>query len=126
MADTSLTNVRLKGVMKCPFNRSEVSNLGQYRREEFFPGELKPGEAYLFLSKGLDQAMFVFATHQSADENGVVRSVVDSRRLRLTSGSWSPYMLQNDANAVGLSLLGIKRFEQIYAEHQALKKEGSR
>lgn len=124
MAEKTLTNVRLKGVLKCPFNRSEVNNLAHYRGADYFPGELRTGEAYLFLSKKLDQAMFVFATHESADENGVVRFVTDSRRLRLASGSWSPYMLQNYANSVGLALLGIKRFEQVYAEQQAQKENG--
>jgi len=51
-----------------------------------------------------------------------VRRVVDSRRLRISGGAWSPLMLQNYANAVGLNLVGIKRFEQLYDESRAAKK----
>jgi hypothetical protein len=40
--------------------------------------------------------------------------VLRSVRLRMTSGEWNPNMLQNYANAVGLTLNGRERFETIY------------
>lgn len=104
--------LRLKGVVTCDFSRSEVSNLNIYRREGHFPGELQVGEAFLFVARSGNQVLFMFADQQ-VDFEGVSRQVTDSRRLRLGKGTWSPYMLQNYANSVGLELVGIKRFEQI-------------
>lgn len=120
-----LAQVRLKGVVECQFNRSEVSNLHHYRATAYFPGELAVGEAFLFLSKKGDQVMFVFALRQ-VDCQGKPRAVMDSRRLRLSSGAWNPYMLQNYANEVGLHLVGIKRFEHIYVAKQKTKPKGGR
>lgn len=115
MADR--VKLRLKGVVACDFSRSEATNLNLYRREAHFPGELQPGEAFLFVARSGNQVLFLFSGQQ-VDFAGVLRQVTDSRRLRLGKGSWSPYMLQNYANSVGLELVGIKRFEQIYASRR--------
>ncbi len=121
-ASSKLTQLRLKGVVECSFARSEVSNLNLFRKLDHFPGELGKGEAFLFISKGGNQVIFVFRDPIDFVEKGKVRSVTDSRRLRLDGGSWSPYMLQNYAEAVGLHLAGIKRFEQVHAEMAAAKR----
>ena len=54
-----------------------------------------------------------------------VQQILDSRRLRLDGGSWSPYMLQSYAEAMGIHQVGIKRFEQIHDEMKA-KKQAAR
>lgn len=112
-----LTQLRLKGVIQCSFSRSEATNLALFRQEPHYPGDLKTGEAFLFLAKTGNQVIFVFRDPEVlfADQK-VVRRVIDSRRLRLDGGTWSPYMLQNYANLVGIHLVGIKRFEQVHDE----------
>lgn len=91
--------------------------LASYRRSAHYPGDLAVGEAFLFIAKGNDQVLFVFADHEVMFGD-TPRRVTDSRKLRLGAGTWSPYMLQNYANAVGLNLQGIKRFEEVYAERK--------
>jgi hypothetical protein len=121
---SKMVDLRLKGVVQCSFVRSEATNLRLYRQGKHFPGELESGEAYLFVAKGNDQVLFLFADSH-VDFSGVSRRVIDSRKLRLGGGSWNPYMLQNYANSVGLNLVGIKRFEQVLAD-QAKMKRGRR
>jgi len=117
------TNLRLKGVIECSFQRSEATNLALFRKQPHFPGELSVGEAFLFLSKSGNQIIFVFRSPIDFDgPSGKTWGVTDSRRLRLSGGSWSPYMLQNYANEVGLHLVGIKRFEQVHDEMVAAKR----
>ncbi len=117
------TRLRLKGVIQCSFQRSEATNLTLFRQESHYPGDLKAGEAFLFLAKTGNQVVFVFRD-PTVEFNGQVtaRRVIDSRRLRLDGGTWSPYMLQNYAEMVGLHLVGIKRFEQVHDEMQAAKR----
>jgi len=116
-----LIRLRLKGVIQCNFARSEANNLTLYRQMGHFPGELQAGEAFLFLAKGGNQVLFFFADKQ-VDFAGVSRQVIDSRKLRLTTGTWDAYMLQNYANMVGLDLVGIKRFEQIHVAWREARK----
>lgn len=116
-----LRRLRLKGVVQCSFARSEDTNLKLYRQTAHYPGDLQPGEAFLFLAQGGDQVVFVFSDI-AVDFGGVTREVIDSRKLRLRSGTWSPFMLQNYANMVGLELVGIKRFEQVHAAWRDTKR----
>lgn len=120
---TEMVRLRLKGVVQCSFVRSEATNLALYRQMGHFPGDLRAGEAFLFVSKTNDQVLFLFADHQ-VDFDGVPRKVIDSRRLRLGTGTWNPHMLQNYANMVGIQLVGIKRFEQIHKEWKEKKRTG--
>jgi len=120
---SDLTQLRLKAVIQCSFTRSEATNLELFRRASHFPGELAAEEAFLFLAKTGNQVIFIFrAPVLRLEGQTKVRRVVDSRRLRISGGAWSPLMLQNYANAVGLNLVGIKRFEQLYDESRAAKK----
>jgi len=132
MSQQDLTRLRLKGVVTCSFARSEATNLGLYRTTTKFPGELNKGEAYLFISKGGNQVLFMFKTvvlevdvqHRRGDGTNT-RGVIDSRRLRLDGGTWHPYMLQNYANEVGIDLIGFKRFEQVHSRMMATKRAKS-
>jgi hypothetical protein len=98
-----------------------MTNLDLFKQEGHYPGPLKAGETFLFISKTGNQVVFIFRDPE-VDFNGVSRRVVDSRRLRLGSGTWNPYMLQNYANSVGIKLEGIKSFEQIHEERKAAKR----
>jgi hypothetical protein len=126
---TQMTRLRLRGVVTCSFARSEATNLRLYKKAGHFPGDLKRGEAYLFISKGGNQVIFVFrpitldvnVPHRAGDGTKT-RSVIDSRRLRLDGGTWHPYMLQNYANAVGIELIGFKRFEEVHDRMMTAKR----
>lgn len=126
MTQANPTRLRLKGVIMCSFQRSEVTNLDLYRQEPHYPGDLKKGEAFLLVSKMGNQVVFIFRDPVFSFGVGfAARRVTDSRRLRLDGGTWSPYMLQNYANEVGLHLVGLKRFETIHDEMLARKREKS-
>ena len=119
MSDTRL---RLKGIVVCSFQRSEATNLDLYKKEGHFPGDLKKGEAYLVISKGLNQIIFVFPPVVLDEQDD--RSALDSRRLRLDGGTWHPYMLQNYAESLGIHLVGIKSFEKILEDQRDKKRNG--
>ena len=119
--DEDLTRLRLKGVILCSFQRSEVTNLKLFRKLPYYPGDLEANEAFLFVSKMGDQVMFLFRD-PLVDLGGRRRRVIVSQRLRLEGGSWSPYMLQDYAHKLGLHLIGIKRFEQVYEEKRKMKR----
>jgi len=106
--DGELTPLRLKGAVRCSFGRSEATNLKLYKSALHYPGDLREGEAFLFISKTGDQVIFIFKERTFA--RGGRASVIDSRRLRLSWGTWDPYMLQQYAHAVGLLLIGVKAF----------------
>jgi len=122
-----LTYINLRGVVEVSFTRSEATNLARYKLLGQYPGDLEAGEAFLFIAKGGNQIIFILrspVTFKGTDKKGQekVQTILDSRRLRLDGGTWSPYMLQNYAEAVGLKLVGIKTFEQLCDERLARKK----
>lgn len=80
--------------------------------------DLKGEDAVCFLSRGENQVLFVYGF--SGEEN----EVLGSARLRLRSGRWNPMMLANYAASVGLTLVGIKKFEEAYAEAHHIKEKG--
>lgn len=110
-----MIKVKLVEIKEADFRLSEASNFAKIpkgRRES-----LKFGEAICFISRTGNQIVFV---HRSDDmgktARGKERRVVYSTRLRLTRGSWSPDMLANYADDVGLQLIGLKRFETLHAK----------
>jgi len=116
------TRLRLKAVVRCSFSRSEATNLVLFSKEGHYPGDLEEGEAFLFLSKGGDQVIFIFRSPIFFEGRKGDLKVIDSRRLRIPGGTWSPYMLQNYAEEIGLHLIGVKRFEQVHDEMMAAKR----
>ncbi len=121
-----MQRIRLKAIkFDVDFRKSELTNYDSFRRSKLWPGELGTNEAFLFVSRGGNQLVWVLnvssveATH--ADKRGYLdRRMIDSRRWRIEGGtSWNPMMLQNYANEVGLELIGFKRFETVYEERRA-------
>ena len=53
-------------------------------------------------------------------KNNIVK-VLRSERLRLTAGTWSPWMLKEYARLVGIELVGHKDYETFYEEHHRRK-----
>lgn len=95
---------RLIFVAFCDFRRSELSNyltaIKKYRK-------LESGEVMLFISFSKNQLIWIL---KDTTINGI--KMIDSRRWRLDSHStWNPIMITNYARKVGITLLGLKEFE---------------
>ena len=120
MSKTPLKRLRLRAVVECSFCRSEATNLDLFRPSPNYPGDLQGVEAFLFVSKTGNQVVFIF--REVAFDHMHPNRIVDSRRLRMTTGEWNPLMLQNYANAVGLNLQGLRRFEEIFDDMQERKR----
>lgn len=121
---SKLKRVKLKAIIMCSFQRSEKTNLALFREDRHYPGDLQEGEAFLLVSKMGNQVIFIFRGPSTIEITGAPRTwkVLDSRRLRLEGGTWSPYMLQNYANSVGINLVGLKRLEQIMEDRKNRKR----
>lgn len=100
------------------FRSSEVSNYDYLVKKKHFPGPPGRHEVYLMVSRSGDQLIWLLQVGQIG-KNGNGRGVVDSRRWRLRKGTWSPHLLENYANEVGISLVGFKRFEDAFAESRS-------
>lgn len=122
MAEESevLAPVKLKAVVLCSFVKSELTNLREFQEHRSYPGDLKPGEVFLFLSRGGNQVIFILDDTEVV--NGHAYPTVDSRRWRMEGGTWDPMMMQEYAGKVKLHLKGIKSFKEGFEAMQARKK----
>jgi len=116
--------IRLKAIkFGADFRCSELTNYDKFRKSSRYPGDLVSGEAFLFISKSGNQMIWVlhvgnmkFLKHNGA----VIKRIIDSRKWRIQGGSaWNPMMLADYAEEVGLELVGIKKFAQLYEERRA-------
>ena len=117
------TQIRLRAIrFDVDFRCSEWTNYETFRRSKKFPGELRPHEAFLFVSKKGDQLVWIMNVGEYEFENGrlLTRNIIDSRRWRITSGgTWNPMMLADYAEEVGIDLVGIKKFADLYIESRS-------
>lgn len=105
------TQMRLKAIVfGLDFRKTELTNYLEYRSTKAFQGELGTTECYLFVSRGLNQLVWVLGFQQE-DEG---RMFIDSRRWRITHGAWSPDMLQEYAHESGIKLAGIRTFRRLH------------
>ena len=105
------------------FRCSERTNYDKFRASGKFPGVLRTGEVFLFLSRGGDQLVWLINAGESqlnlAGKKARIYEVTDSRKWRISrGGTWNPMMLANYAEEVGIELIGIKKFEVLYNEHR--------
>jgi len=108
-----MINLKLKAIkFDVDFRKNEWTNYQEFKKSKKFPGELANNEAILFVSKSRNQLIWVLNIFE--DE----KIIVDSRRWRIFGGTWEPLMLQNYAESAGLHLVGLRRFEEIYAAHR--------
>lgn len=113
--------IRLKAIsFDADFRFSEFGIYDTFRKSKKFQGDLRAGEAYLFVSGTGNQLLWVLniggITSKGANAKGSFdRRVIDTRRMRIEGRTaWHPMMLQNYANSVGLEIVGFKRFEEVY------------
>lgn len=115
-----MLRLRLKAIIpSADFRKSEWTLYNEYVNSRAYAGSLKKGEAYLFLSKSKNQLLWFFRDPTTiAGFNDIDQNIVDSRKWRVTSGIWHPFMLANYAEEAGIDLVGIKRFEEILDEQR--------
>jgi hypothetical protein len=118
---------RLCLIEHCDFRCSEWTNLQRILRSHKL--KLGKSDVVAMVSGNGKQIVFCYA-HDSVgytDGRGLARKtdVVQSLRYRITGGgSWDPIMLVNYAEAAGIELIGLKKFEQHYKEIQQRKRGG--
>ena len=111
-----MLRIRLKAIIPdADFRKSEWTLYNDYAKSRAYAGPLKKGEALLFLSKSKNQLIWFMRNPTTVEGfNEIHQNVVDSRRWRVTSGVFHPFMLANYAEEVDIDLVGIKRFEEIF------------
>ena len=105
--------MRLKRVEVTDFRVNERTMLEAVMAKPDAP-QLGADDCVCFISRLGTQLVFVGRPEQI--ELGTrKRTIISSRRLRLDGGQWNPLMLSNYAEAVGLKLDGLKKFEDHFA-----------
>lgn len=105
-------------VSDADFRKNEATLYEEFKASRSYPGKLRANECFLFLSKSRNQLLWFFSDVRMTDGWTKQIAVYDSRRWRIKSGTWHPFMLANYAADVGIELVGIKRFEEIHDERR--------
>lgn len=101
--------MRLVAIHRAHFGRSEHTNFEAVKRG--LKLSLKKDHVVCLVSYTGNQMCFVYGYEEQNGGPTVLRST----RLRLIDrGAWNPMMLGNYARKVGLTLDGIKLFEDYY------------
>jgi len=112
-----MEKIRLRAIkFDVDFRKSEHTNYKIFKKSKKYPGDLKSGEAFLFVSKSGNQLIWIIYVGVTGIDIGTPKEIVDSRRWRIIGGQWNPLMLANYAEDVGVTLVGIKKFEELYAK----------
>ena len=115
--------LKLKAIIpRTDFRKSETTIINEFRRSRSYPGDLASSECFLFLSKTGNQLLWFFDNGSSIEGIRSEIDITDSRKWRVSGGTWHPYMLANYAEAAGIELVGIKKFEEIYDERREYKR----
>ena len=120
-----MLKIRLKGIVQnVDFRQSELTNYEAFRRTKRFQGDPKLGEAYLLISTTGNQLVWILKYEADVTVFQTERRRIESLRFRISGGYWNPLMLANYAEEVGIDLVGIKRFEEAFAEMREAKRRG--
>lgn len=104
--------MRLMLIASVNFQKSEYTNL-LHALKRLKKVKLKDDDVVCFISQSAKQIVFVWRPNSVM--NGKQREVIRSQRLRLPNGgTWTPTMLAEYAEQIGLKLNGIKRFAEHY------------
>ena len=108
--------IRLRAVQYESFCYSEATLFEKWRRKNRNQ-PLRPGEAVCFISLTENQILFVYRPWYIKESDGDKHYLaLHSRRVRLFSGTWHPWMLANYAAQVNLDI-NLKSFEDHYKQH---------
>lgn len=125
----SLLKVRLRVIFfERAFMYTDVSHWDWAREQPTFPkGGLGSGDCLLFLSRGMNQLLFLWSPTNTEDtQRHGKRTIFRSIRLRIEGGTWNPLMIQNYANEVGLEFVGLRNFREQYTEFLTAKRAEAR
>lgn len=113
-----MQKIRLRAIRYgCDFRRNEWTLYQDFRADKArYPGELKPGEAFLFVSCTQDQLIWFLHADELERDGKTPLRFIDSRRWRLQGTTWNPALLGNYAQAVGIELKGIRLFQDAFNE----------
>jgi hypothetical protein len=110
--------MRIRLIEAVSFRYSEDTNLRAVLKKH--PLKLSKNDVVVLVSKTGNQIVFCIGIEAIGIGPKRVRiEVTDTRRLRLSRGTWNPTMLVNYAESAGLAIEGLKRFEDYYAEAEA-------
>lgn len=119
----SQIRVRLKMVVfDIDFRKSEDTNMSEFKKSRNYPGDLKKGEVFLFVSKSRNLLRWI--VNESEISAYSKTTALHSWLTRIRNGTWHDWLLADWAEEVGLELVGIKKFEQRYKEY--LKKRSGK
>lgn len=114
--------MRLKYIAHADFRKSERTNFLELKKLKKLPA-LGKEDVVLLVSLSENQCVFVygFVSYDTECVDGRERHVeiCRSERLRITGSRWNPLMIRNYAERVGISIDGLKRFEDYYKEYAA-------
>ena len=115
--------MRLKLIHRGDFRKSELTLFNEAMKAH---KGLKLGsdDCVLFISGNGKILKFVYGfteqevmRYSTKETTGNTTKILESTVYRIDgSGTWNPLMLRNYADAAGVSLIGLKRFEQHYRE----------
>jgi len=110
--------MRLRLVQEADFRTTEIGIFQAATKKEQI--DLGPNDVLVFVSIKRNQVLFIWRPYTvDLTKFGTWRrgeaTVFRSERLRLDRSTWSPTMIQNYAEAVGLQLDGLRRFEDVMA-----------
>jgi len=107
------TRIQLKEVVFANFGKSEATLYKQLPSAS--KARLKkPGDAICFVSRSFNQVCFVFKPRVPPTAHSGGAQIIQSARVRITRGTWSPMMFQEYAAEVGLSLVGLPGFQESF------------
>ncbi len=123
----SLLKVRLRVIFfDRAFLYTDVTHWEWAKQQPSFPKDgLSSGDCLLFLSKTMNQLLFLWNPIDMVDQKRAgQRTIFRSIRLRIEGGTWNPMMIQNYANEVGLEFIGLRNFREQYLSFLSAKREG--
>jgi hypothetical protein len=108
--------LRLRAIVQgADFRKTELTSYEEFRKRKDYPGDLKPGQSDLLISRGGSQLVWVMRYEAGVLVGRTKRRRIESIRMRVSGGSWNP------AKACGIELQGLKRFEETYKKSRERK-----
>lgn len=101
--------LRIKRILRADFRRKPWTLHDDLQRDQaLFCGPPRTDECYVFVSATGDQVAFVFGVSEVVSAAGTrhekPRTLIDYRAWRIDGGRFDPLLLEDYAQAVGLSL----------------------
>lgn len=104
--------LNLKLIASVDFRHGIPHHYDELRKKRMLR-DVADDEVILLVSQTGRQMAFVFREHEIHSRSGDTVKALAHYRIQLDRHtSWSPLMLSEYANAAGIELIGIKRFEE--------------